>query len=128
MVDTARQAVAESLSQFLHRRGAKVISPLPLHPLAHLRFDCPSMYASGLTAELGKMGFKVRFAGEADQPSYRGLVATAVFEIDLPRDAASTIDNGNYGSGNNIPGEIATAEDVAESKRYVAGGDPMQGM
>src|SRR5262245_14422933 len=110
MANTARQSVAQSLSEWLHRHGCWTTSPLPLAENARLRFSCQSAIAHHITAELNRQGHCCRFAGVSDQPrpavkrdefksggsvqqrTHAGLVSCTSFEIDLARDQRSSGD------------------------------------
>jgi hypothetical protein len=104
MALTKRQLLAQSLAETLQRRGAWVVSPLPLSPDARLRVDCLSSDATALTALLEAMGLDVRFCGAQQQmrpasiierwwdgrvlrqQRHNGPADVTTLEVDLPRD------------------------------------------
>ena len=56
---TERQLRAQALCRELLRLGAHVVSPLPLDPDKHLRFQVLDVDRAGVLEQLGKWGWKL---------------------------------------------------------------------
>ena len=100
-----RQKLAQGLSEWAERNGAKVISPLPLKDGTALRLDTPSINAAQVSADLTKLGFSIRFENACLQMRpgaviemvreghkitgerrHAGPMSVTTFSIDLPPD------------------------------------------